>query len=244
MAYCLPPLCGSAAHAPRDRRVRLRKDALMLRGLRRRFSGARGAPLAGFVIRVIAVSPFEEEPEDNKDYTPTLIVESGPAPGDPALGPGAVAIGTLLFVEWAQSRLGDATLPLRLRALLPRLRVGVESGRVGSHAYARHRANQRERFFNHREAAAYTVALHRDEAGLYVVVGQRIARGRWTADATLLEAATVAPYEATLRLDPPAALALLAWQGRAVRHWLDGEEADFPVTAWDPAEPPSPPREG
>ena len=213
----------------------------MLRGLRRRFGPARGAPLATFVIRAVAVSPFEAEPEDDKEYRPALIVESAPEPGDPSFGPGAAAIGVLLFVEWAQAQLGDATLPLRLRALLPRLRAAVAAGRVGPEGYARHRATQRERYFNHREAAAYAVGLHRDEAGLYAVVGQRIARGRWTAEAALLEAATVAPYEALLRLDPPPALALLAWLERAVQRWLDEQDAGFPVTTWDPAEPPAPP---
>lgn len=217
--------------------------ALMLRGMRRRFSQTRGAPLATFALRVLAVSPYPEEPEGDEGYRPTLIVELEPAPDRPAPGAGAVAIGTLLFVEWAQARLDDATLPLRLRALLPRLRVAVESGRVGPHTRAQHRRNQGERYFNHREAAAYTVELHRDEGGVYVAVDRRVAHGRWTEAATTLEAATVAPYEALLRLDPAAAAALLAWQGRAVARWLDAEDAAFPVADWDPDRPPAPPGE-
>ena len=104
----------------------------MLRSVRRRWRGMRGEALACFTLRVVAVSPYPEEPEGVEGYTPTLLVDSAPEPGDEtaALEPGALAIGALLFVEWAQSRLGEATLPLRLRAVLPRLRIAVEEGRV------------------------------------------------------------------------------------------------------------------
>ena len=213
----------------------------LLRGLRRHFRQSRGPALARFTLRVVAVSPFAEEPEDDETYRPTLIVASTPDPGDPTLGPGQIAIGTLLFVEWAQSRLDDEALPVRLGALLPRLRLSVELGRAGPQHYARHREGQRERYFHHREAAVYRVALHRDDGGLFVVVERRIARGRWTERATLLEAATLAPYEALLRLEPLESVALLAWQGRAVDRWLDGQGADFPVTEWDLRHPLAPP---
>lgn len=216
----------------------------MLRDLRRRFSRARGEALAALELRVVAVSPFPEEPEDDEGYTPTLLVEARPDPGDPALEPVHFALATLLFVEWAQARLGNATLPVRLRALLPRLRVAVELGRVGPGQYARHRVNQRERYFHHREAAGYDVELHRDEDGLYVAVGRRVARGRWTARATVLEAATLAPYEALLRLAPPEQRAILAWLERAAARWLDGQAADFPLTGWDSARGLAAPDEG
>lgn len=213
----------------------------MLRGMRRRFGQTRGDPLAAFTLRVLAVSPYPEEPEDNEHYRPTLIVELEPTPNRPAPGPGAIAVGALLFVEWAYARLDDASLPLRLQALLPRLRVAVELGRVGAHSHAQHRRVQRERYFNHREAATYTIELHRDEGGVYVAAGRRVARGRWTEATTLLEAATVAPYEALLRLDPAEAAAFLAWQERAVARWLDERDAAFPVAGWDPARPLAPP---
>ena len=216
----------------------------MLRTVRRRFKGMRGAPLACFTLRVVAVCPYPEEPEDDIGYEPSLIVDSTPEPDDPAgaaLAPGELAIGTLLFVEWAQARLGDATLPLRLRAVLPRLQLAVELGKVGPTHYHAHRAGQRERYFHHREAATYAVELHRDDDGLYVVVESRVVRGQWTESATLLEAATVAPYEALLRLDPPEQAALLAWLQRAVTRWLDTEKVAFPVRDWDPAHPLAPP---
>lgn len=209
----------------------------MLRGLRRRFVGARGVPLALFTIRVIAVSPFPEEPEGDEDYHPTLIVASAPAPDSAEITPEGFAIGALLFVEWAYRRLEDVTLPLRLRALLPRLRQAVKQGRVGPAAWERHRAVQQERYFHHREAASYEVALQRDADGLYLTVKRRIADGKWTEAATLLEAATLAPYEALLRLDEPTAFASLAWLAHAVERWLDEFEAGFPVLEWDPAGP-------
>jgi len=206
----------------------------MLRGLRRRFGPGRGEPLARFALRVIAVSPAPEEPEDDESYVPMLIVESAPGPEDPALGAGAFAIGALLFVEWAVARLGETTLPERLRALLPRLTTAVETGRVGPEGYAAHRTRQREQYFNHREAAVYDVSLHRDDAGLYVAVGQQVGRGRWTAEATLLQAATVAPYEVLLRLGPLEGRELLGWLDHATNRWLDDEDAGFPITGWDP----------
>lgn len=213
----------------------------MLRGMRRRFSQLRGEPLAAFVVRVLAVSPYSEEPEDDENYRPSLIVQVEPAAPDPP--PGAIAIATLLFVEWAAMRLADATLPARLRALLPRLLIAVELGRAGPDQLAQHRRNQRERYFHHREAASYAVELHRDEEGLYVVVGGRVARGRWTESAALLEVATVAPYEALLRLPRPEQEALLAWQRRAAERWLAGTAADYPVASWDPNAVLAPPNE-
>ncbi|HET8625965.1 MAG TPA: hypothetical protein VFL91_01000 [Thermomicrobiales bacterium] len=214
----------------------------MLRGVRRRWRGRREEPLACFTVRVLAVSPYPEEPED-ESYTPTLLVESAPDPGDPALGPGQVAVGALLFVAWAQRRLGTAELPLRLRAVLPRLRHAVEVGAVGPERYAAHRATQHERYFHQREAATYAVELRRDEDGLYVAVTTRVAKGRWTPEAAVLQAATMAPYEALLRLAAPEQRALLAWLERAVARWLDGHAPDFPVADWDPAAPLAPPGE-
>ena len=216
----------------------------LLRAVRRRFKGMRGEPLATFTLRVVAASPFPDEPEEDKNYQPALLVESLPEPDDPsgaAPGPGQLAIGALLFVEWAQGRLGDSTLPLRLRAVLPRLRLAVEAGTIGPAHYAAHRAGQRERYYHHREAATYAVELHLDDDGLYVAVESRVQRGRWTDEATLLDAATLAPYEALLRLDLPAQAALLAWLHRAVARWLDEEDPDFPVREWDPSRPLAPP---
>ena len=212
----------------------------LLRAVRRRFKGMRGAPLACFTLRVVAASPFPEEPEDDRNYRPVLLVESLPEPNEPSgagPGPGQLAIITLLFVEWAQARRGDATLPLRLQQILPRLRNAVESRTVGPAHYATHRAGQRERYYHHREAATYTIELHRDDDGLYVVVEDKVQRGRWTEEATLLDAATLAPYEAMLRLDLPAQTTLLAWLRDAVARWLDEEDAAFPVGEWDPDHP-------
>lgn len=205
---------------------------MVLRGLRRRFSGARGESLGQLVIRVLAVSPFPDEPAGDETYTPTLIVESSPDPGDPALSPSQVAIGTLLFVEWAQTRLDDTSVPERLQLLLPRLRLAVTQGRLGPAAYRRHRATQSERYFNHREAATFTIALRQDEHGLFVAVERHLAKGRWTETTVTREAATVAPYEALLRLDASEALTLLAWLEHANGRWLAGQPADFPVGAW------------
>jgi hypothetical protein len=215
----------------------------MLRGLRRRLPGTRGTPLALLTFRVVAVSPFPEEPADDEDYRPSLIVEAAPDPGAGGVTPAAFAIGALLFVEWAYDRLDDQTLPLRLRSLGPRLRLAVRQGLVGPERYAGHRAGQRERYFNHREAATFEVALHRDDDGLYPVVKRRVADGKWTEAAALLEAATLAPYEALLRLDPAAALALLAWLDLAAARWLAGHAAGFPVADGDPAGRLSPPAE-
>ncbi len=213
----------------------------MLRGIRRRFGTARGTPLALFTLHVLAVSPFPEEPTDNNDYRPTLIVTSSPAPEAGEIAPEAFARGVLLFTVWAYARLEETTLPLRLQALLPRLRIAVRGGRVGPAHHARHRATQAERYFHQREAAAYTVALHRDADGLFVAVKRRVADGKWTEGATLLEVATLAPYEALLRLEAPAALATLDWYDWVVERWLAGAEADLPVGDWDLAAPLSPP---
>lgn len=213
----------------------------MLRGLRRRLGAARGTPLARFTIRVLAVSPFPDEPIDEEDYFPSLIVETIPPPEADEIAPDAFAMGALLFVEWAYQRSEEVTLLVRLRALLPRLGVAVKVGRVGPAAYAAHRAGQRENFYHHREAATYDVALHRDDAGLYLNVKRRVADGRWTEAATLLEAATLAPYEALLRVDQPTATAMLAWLARAAERWYAENPADFPVAAWDPAGSLAPP---
>ncbi|MFN8511981.1 MAG: hypothetical protein U0841_05220 [Chloroflexia bacterium] len=204
----------------------------MLRHLRRRFRGTRGEPLASFALRVTAVSPYPEEPEDEEHYKPSLIVAATPEPGDPALTPTQLAIGTLLFVEWANAQNADGGLPTRLRAILPYLRPAVKHGRLGPDRYAAHRAGQRANYFHHRDAASYDVALHRDDSGLYLAVERKIMKGRWSEETTLFEAATVAPYEALLRLDPPEGLALLTWLTLAIDHWLAGEEAPFPVQSW------------
>lgn len=204
----------------------------MLRHWRRRFRGTRGEPLATFALRVTAVSPYPEEPQDEEGYRPTLIVASAPEPDAGTLTPRQLAIGSLLFVEWAQGQLGDAALPARLRAILAHLRPAVKHGRLGPDRYAAHRAAQRERYFHHRDAASYDVALHRDDAGLFVAVERRVQKGRWDEATTLLEAASVAPYEALLRLPPAEGLALLDWFTLAAERWLAGEPADFPADAW------------
>jgi hypothetical protein len=209
----------------------------MLRNIRRRFRGTRSEALASFAIRVTAVSPYPEEPEDEEHYKPSLIVAATPEPGDPALTPSQLAIGTLLFVEWAYAQRPDGTLPARLRAILPYLRPAVKHGRLGPERHAAHRAGQRDNYFHHRDAATYEVALHRDDSGLYIAVERRIAKGRWSDETTLFEAATVAPYEALLRLAPPEGLALLDWLTLAIDRWLAGGDADFPVQAWSLDEP-------
>jgi hypothetical protein len=209
----------------------------MLRNLRRRFRGTRGEPLAAFALRVTAVCPYPEEPEDEEHYTPSLIVAATPEPGDPDLTPAQLAIGTLLFVEWAYAQRPDGALPTRLRSLLPYLRPAVKHGRLGPARYAAHRANQRENYFHHREAATYDISLHRDDSGLYIAVDRKIAKGRWSEETTLFEAATVAPYEALLRLDPPEGLALLDWLTLAIDRWLAGAGADFPAQTWSLDQP-------
>lgn len=207
----------------------------MLRGLRRRLHGARAEPLARFSLRVLAVSPFAEEPGPDDGYLPSLIVDSTPAPGADGLPPAAFAIGALLFVEWAMGRQAgeEPLLALRLRALLPRLRAAVRGGHLGPGRYAAHRAGQRERFFRHREAASYDVTILRDDSGLYPTVKSRPTKGPWTEAGTLLEAATLAPYEALLRTEREEGLALITWLDLAVERWLAGYEANFPVGAWD-----------
>jgi len=205
----------------------------MLRGFRRRLHEARNEPLARFTLRVLAVSPFPEEPENDENYLPSLIVESSPAPDDAALPPVAFAIGALLFIEWAYARQEDVTLTHRLQALQPRLRVAVRGGHLGPARYAAHRAGQQERYFHHREAATYELTIYRDEMGLFLAVRERVAKGPWTAAATLLEAATLAPYEALLRLERDEALATLDWLMAGGEHWRRGRMAGFPVAEWD-----------
>jgi hypothetical protein len=209
----------------------------MLRHLRRRFRGTRGEPLASFALRVTAVSPYPEEPEDEEQYKPSLIVAASPEPGDPALTASHLAIGSLLFVEWAHLQHPDLGLPARLRAILPYLRPAVKHGRLGPARYAEHRTKQRENYYHHRDAAHYELAMHRDERGLYLAVERRVQKGRWNDETTLLEAATVAPYEALLRLDPTEGLALLDWLTLAIDRWHEGETADFPVQNWSLDEP-------
>lgn len=204
----------------------------MLRHLRRRFRSTRGEPLATFALRVTAVSPYPEEPLDEEHYRPSLIVAATPEPGAPALTPTQLAIGSLLFVDWAQTQRGDGALPVRLRAISQHLRPAVRHGRLGPERYAAHRAGQRDNYFHHRDAATYDVALHRDDNGLYIAVERRVLKGRWDDDTTLLEAATVAPYEALLRLAPDDGLILLDWLALAIDHWLAGEDAPFPVQSW------------
>jgi hypothetical protein len=209
----------------------------MLRHLRRRFRGTRGEPLASFAFRVTAVSPYPEEPEDEEHYKPSLIVATTPDPGEPGPTPTQLAIGSLLFVEWANAQRPDGALPVRLRSILPYLRPAVKHGRLGPERHAEHRAKQRENYYHHRDAATYDAALHRDDSGLYIAVDRRIQKGRWNDETALFEAATVAPYEALLRLDSAEGLALLDWLTLAIDHWLAGEEAPFPVQSWSLDEP-------
>jgi len=203
----------------------------MLRGLRRRINESRTAPRDLLTFRVQAVSVHPEEPEDDEDYRPPLLVSATPEP-DAGISPELFAIGALLFVEWADTRLDDRMLALRLQALSPRLRLAVRQGLVGPARYAEHRARQQERYYLHREAATYEAALHSEEIGLYLAVKRRVVDGPWQADKTLLEAATLAPYEALLRLDAAASAQLLAWLERATAAWLAERDAAFPLVAW------------
>jgi hypothetical protein len=203
----------------------------MLRGLRRRINESRTAPRDLLTFRVQAVSPHPEEPEGDEHYRPPLIVSATPEP-DAGTDPEQFAIGALLFVEWADARLDDRLLALRLQALIPRLRLAVRQGLVGPARYAEHRARQQGRYYLHREAATYEAALHSEETGLYLAVKRRVLDGPWQADKTLLEAATLAPYEALLRLDPAASARLLAWLERATTAWLAGHDATFPRAEW------------
>jgi hypothetical protein len=204
----------------------------MLRHLRRRFRSTRGETLASFTLRVTAVSPYPEEPVDEEHYRPSLIVAATPEPGDPALTPTQLAIGSLLFVEWAHAQRSDNALAVRLGTIIPHLHRAVKHGRLGPDRYAAHRAGQRDNYYHHRDAATYETALHRDDNGLYVAVERRVLKGRWDDDTTLFEAATVAPYEAMLRLDSPDGLILLDWLALAIDRWLADEEAGLPVQAW------------
>lgn len=203
----------------------------MLRGLRRRINESRTAPRDLLTFRVQAVSVHPEEPENDEDYRPPLLVSATPEP-DAGTDPERFAIGALLFVEWADTRLDDRMLALRLQALLPRLRLAVRQGLVGPARYAEHRARQQTRYYLHREAATYEAALHSEETGLYLTVKRRVVDGPWQADKTLLEAATLAPYEALLRLDPAASAQLLVWLERATTAWRAGHEAAFPLAEW------------
>jgi hypothetical protein len=204
----------------------------MLRHLRRRFRSTRGEPLVSFALRVTAVSPYPEEPLDEEHYRPSLIVAATPEPGDPGLTPAQLAIGSLLFVEWARAQRPDNALAVRLRAIIQHLYPAVRHGRLGPERHAAHRAGQRDNYYHHRDAATYDVALHRDDDGLYLAVERRIMKGRWDDDATLFEAATVAPYEALLRLPPDEGIILLDWLSLAIERWLAGEEAGFPLQSW------------
>jgi hypothetical protein len=204
----------------------------MLRHLRRRFRSTRGETLASFALRVTAVSPYPDEPVDEEHYRPSLIVAATPESGDPALTPTQLQIGSLLFVEWAAAQRSDNALAARLGAIIPHLHRAVKHGHLGPDRYAAHRAGQRDNYYHHRDAAIYEVALHRDDDGLYVAVERRVLKGRWDDDATLFEAATVAPYEALLRLTPDEGLLLLDWLSLAIDRWVAGEEAGFPVQSW------------
>ncbi len=203
----------------------------MLRGLRRRINESRTAPRDLLTFRVQAVSAHPEEPEDDEEYRPPLIVSATPEP-EAGTTPEQFAIGALLFVEWADERLHDRMLALRLQALLPRLHLAIRQGLVGPARYAEHRARQQERYYLHRDAAIYEAALHSEETGLYLAVKRRVIDGPWEADRTLLEAATLAPYEALLRLDAAQSTQLLAWLERATTAWLAQHEAAFPLVTW------------
>ena len=143
-----------------------------------------------------------------------------------------MAIGSLLFVEWANAQRSDNALAVRLGAIIPHLHRAVKHGHLGPDRYAAHRVGQRDNYYHHRDAATYELALHRDDDGLYVAVERRVLKGRWDDDATLFEAATVAPYEALLRLDAPDGPILLDWLALAIDRWLVAEEARFPVQSW------------
>lgn len=204
----------------------------------------RGAPpLAAVTLRVIAASPYPNEPDDT-NYRPSLLVQLAPALGDEPLGAETIVYTTLLFAEWARRALDEPTLILRFQALLPRLRLAVTLGKVGPETLAAHRRGQAERYYHHRDAAAYRVELRGDRAGLYVTVNSDARRGAWTPAKTLLEAATVAPYEALLRLERADQLVMLTWLALAVRRWLEGHEAGFARAAWRLGAPPVPPGGG
>ena len=203
----------------------------MLRGLRRRINESRSTPRDLITFRVQAVSIHPEEPENDEEYRPPLIVSATPEP-DAGTSPEGFAIGALLFVEWADARLNDRMLLLRLQALIPRLRLAIKQGLVGPARYAEHRARQRERYYLHRDAAIYETALYSEETGLYLAVKRRVVDGPWVGDKTLFEAATLAPYEALLRLDPAASAQLLAWLEYATTAWLARQEAAFPLVRW------------
>lgn len=203
----------------------------MLRGLRRRIRESRTAPLDRLTFQVQAVSTHPAEPDENEDYHPPLIVSATPEPNTTTT-PEHFAIGSLLFVEWAYVQLEDQLLAQRLNALLPRLRLALRQGLVGPARYSEHRARQQDRYYHHREAAAYEVALHRAEGNLYIAVKHRVTDGKWQAETTLLEAATVAPYEALLRLESEGGAQLLAWLAHATDAWLNGRDAAFPIKSW------------
>lgn len=200
----------------------------------------RAPAIASVEARVIAASPFPEEPDD-PNYRPSLLVQLGPSPGEQLPGTAALGYATLLFVDWARQALGDPELVLRLRALLPRLRLAVKLGKVGPAALDGHRRGQQERYFHHRDAATYRVDLRDDRHGLYVAVKSQPRRGTWTPASTLLAAGTVAPFEALQRLERDGQLALLAWLEVAVEHWCDERAAPFPRDRWQAQGPLAPP---
>ncbi len=209
----------------------------ILRGLRRRLqampTAPTGVPVGQLTLRVLAVSPFEEEPDVRDGYQPSLIVESDQVPGAAGFAPDTLAIATLLLLEWATQRqkLAPVFVP-RLAQLLPRLQLAVRGGHLGPARYAAHRAGQQERYFHHREAATYEVTLLRDDQSMAVTVREQVSRGPWEGDATLLTAVTMAPYELLLHLEREAGLAWLTTLAAAVARWEQGERADFPLATW------------
>lgn len=204
------------------------------------FRERREPAIASIEARVIAASPFPEEPDD-PHYRPSLLVQVGPAQEEPLPGAAALGYATLLFVDWARQSLADPELVLRLRALLPRLRLAVKLGKVGPAALDEHRRGQQERYFHHRDAASYRIELRDDRRDLYVAVKSQPRRGTWTPASTLLAAGTVAPFEALQRLERADQLALLAWLGLAVDHWCDERAAPFPRDRWKAEGPFAPP---
>lgn len=204
----------------------------MFRGLRRRLAGERAEPLTRLQFQVLAVSPFEEEPDPQDGYQPLLLVQSDQVPGDATLAPDLLQIGSLLFVEWAVQRRDQPLLVPRLVHLVPRLRLAVRGGQLGPGRYAAHRERQQYAYFHHRPAATYSIGLLREPTGVAVTVQEQVQKGLWTAAATTQEAATLAPYETLLHLEPAAGLAYLDTLAAAVAQWEQHQPAHWPQDAW------------
>lgn len=206
-------------------------DVERIPGVSRWFQERREPALAELLVRVIAASPYPDEPDD-VNYRPSLLVQVEPGPDGRARDVSALVYSTLLFVDWARRSLRDPALALRFEALLPRLRLAVKLGKLGPAALDAHRRGQQERYYHHREAAVYHVELRDGRKGLDVTVKSEPKRGAWTPAATLLQAATVAPFEALQRLEHRDQVTLLAWLEHAVERWCDERDAAFPRDHW------------